>query len=75
MKLYGLYNVTFVGITKAYSLPVVLISCLQSFMQTIGSRYVVIKNVIFRQYNVTQNTKYFVHETITCCLWIVGHVK
>jgi len=55
MELYGLYNFTVIGITVKYSSPVVLVSCSQSFMHIIHSKYVTFKNMIFQQCNLTEN--------------------
>ena len=55
-----MYNFTFAGITNKYLPPVVLISCLQSFIHITASKHVVIKNVIFQQCELDQ---YYVYET------------
>ena len=63
MELYGLYNLTFIGITDKFSSPVVLISCLQSFIHVISSTYVVIRNIVFQQCDLIQYDQYYDHET------------
>ena len=49
MKLHGLYNFTFIGITEKSSTFVVVINCLGSFLEIIDSEYLIIRNVVFRQ--------------------------
>ena len=52
---FSLYNFTFVGITGQYSPPVVLISCLKSFLKIFDSQYVIIRNIIFKPCQTIQS--------------------
>ena len=52
---FSLYNFTFAGITGQYSPPVVLISCLKSFLKIFDSQYVIIRNIIFKPCQTIQS--------------------
>jgi len=83
VKLYGLHNFTFVGVTKKYSPPVYIVNCLQSFLEITNSRYFVIRNIIFKQCQDSQTyqqysnieTNLFLHFCWSCTIENVTFLK
>ena len=63
IELYGLFNLTFFGLTRKGLLPVVIIGCFQPCMHIIDSKHVVVKNIIFQQCNLLQKDYNYVYET------------
>ena len=58
MILINLYNFTLIGINGENLSPVVLINCLQSFIQIFHSQLVTISNVVFKQCDIPLKYKY-----------------